>query len=92
MPKFIILIIIFSISPVKAMEVFIEPSFFVNIQDDASFKYEGENGALRSNGLSYALKFGLHFGHFEFGFENESYNYTAHLNNTSTGDKANIFL
>lgn len=85
MPKFIILIILFSIPSIRAMEVFIEPSIFVNIQDDASIKYDGDSGVLRSNDLSYALKFGLHFGHFEFGFENESYNYTAHLNNSSTG-------
>jgi hypothetical protein len=43
---------------------------------DGTNKYEG---TLRNKDLSYAVKFGMHYGHYEFGVESEIYNFVAHL-------------
>lgn len=69
-----------------AQEVFIEPGIFVNMMDSANIKHDGDTGVLRSNDLSYALKFGVHYGHYEFGIESEVYNFAAHLKSSDSGD------
>lgn len=77
-----------------AKTLFIEPGIFVNMFSSSEANYnDGSNeytGTIRSKDLSYALKFGLHYGHFEFGIESELYNFVAHLedDDDSTQDLA----
>jgi hypothetical protein len=89
MKKILLLTLLLSFSA-QASRVFIEPSIFVNMfqneklhYDDGSNKYDG---VIRNDYLSFALKFGVHFGHWEVGFESEIYRYVAHLEGNGAGD------
>jgi hypothetical protein len=85
-----LLLLIFLIPTAHASKLFIEPGVFVNMMDGAQATYnDGSNhykGTMRNTDLSYALKFGLHFGHFEFGLESELYNFTGHFDGKGSGD------
>lgn len=67
----------------QALTLFIEPGVFVNMMDSASAEYKDEtgwyDGVIRNGDLSYALKFGLHSGKYEFGIESEVYNFVGHF-------------
>ena len=70
-----------------ATKLFIEPGVFMKMMDSASAEFEdGSNysqGAVRNKDLSFAVKFGLHFSHYEFGIKTEVYNDIAHLDSFS---------
>lgn len=84
--KLLALLLLFSFNA-HATKLFIEPGVFMNMMDSSTAEFEdGSNhykGTVRNKDLSYAVKFGLHFGHYEFGIETEVYNYVAHLESSS---------
>lgn len=85
------LIILFILSSqAYASKLFIEPGIFINMMNNANAEYDdGTNsfsGKMRNKDLSYAMKFGMHFGHWEFGIESEIYNYVAHFEDDTNGD------
>jgi hypothetical protein len=67
----------------KAMSVFIEPGIFVDMFDGESITYDNGSkeysGTLRNEALSYAMKFGIHYGRLEIGLESELYNLVGHF-------------
>lgn len=78
------LLLLFFVSfPAYSMKLFVEPGVFVNMSNQAHAEYEGDSGYIRNDGLSYALKFGLHHGHFEYGLESEIYNFVGHFDDDS---------
>lgn len=88
MKVFIITLLSF-LSSANSAKLFIEPGVFLNMLDSASAEYNNGttsfNGAMRNDGLSYAIKFGGHFGHWELGVESELYNLAGHFE-SKTGD------
>lgn len=87
--KKIILIPIFLLlsSPSFALNVFIEPGIFVDMFDGETVTYDNGNnkysGTLRNEALSYAMKFGIHYGKLEIGLESELYNLVGHFHGKS---------
>ena len=79
----LILISLFFISKSYALDLFIEPGLFVDMFDTETVKYnDGSNeydGTLRNKSLSYAMKFGVHYGKWEFGLDSEVYSLVAHF-------------
>lgn len=73
-----------------AGKLFIEPSFFMNMMDSAHADYhsgdKNYSGFIRNRDISYAFKFGAHFGHYEIGIESEIYNFVAHFKDQENGD------
>lgn len=69
---------------------FVEPGVFLNIYDGSSAQFTNSTdetrGVIRNADMSYAIKIGLHHGHFEYGLETEIYDYEAHLKDDS-GDR-----
>ena len=85
-----LLLILFLPTQVYASKLFIEPGIFINMMNQASAVYDDGydtyEGKIRNKDLSYAMKFGMHFGHWEFGLESEIYNYVAHFEDDESGD------
>ena len=71
-----------------AMDVFIEPGIFVDMFDGESITYNNGDheysGTLRNKDLSYAMKFGIHYGKLEIGLESELYNLIGHFHGKSS--------
>lgn len=73
-----------------ANKIFIEPGLFMNMMDSANAEYHDGtshfDGVMRNKDISYAFKFGMHFGHYEIGLESEVYNFVAHLDDDTNGN------
>lgn len=83
------LLTFFFLAQSHAVALFIEPGFFVNMMDSSKAHYnDGVNkydGTMRNSGFNYAVKFGLHYGHYEFGIESEVYDFIAHFEDSNAG-------
>jgi hypothetical protein len=90
MKKIIMAMMLFNITSLHAMELFIEPGVFLNMMDSSHVEYDNgtskTSGTMRNRDLSYAVKFGLHFGHYEFGVESEVYKFVAHYEDGTSQD------
>tara|TARA_B100001971_G_scaffold84647_1_gene78161 strand:- start:271751 stop:272320 length:570 start_codon:yes stop_codon:yes gene_type:complete len=75
---------------------FIEPGVFMNMYDGAHIEFEDDSGStsghIRNSDLSYAIKIGMHHGHFEYGFETEIYDYEAHLDKSDGHTTENVTI
>ncbi len=90
--KIITLLIALFTLPTYATDIFIEPGIFTDMFDGETVTYDDGTkeyeGTLRNSDLSYAIKFGLHIGKWEFGLESEIYNFSAHFK--GKGNNANF--
>lgn len=79
----LLLFLLLFLTKANAFDIFIEPGVFVDMFDSESIRYDNGtehfSGTLRNRDLSYAMKFGVHYGKFEFGLESEVYSLVAHF-------------